>query len=299
MQRRAVPRLAGLRGRHRAYPDPGEGPRRRDLPLRERQLHGGARRRRRARPRRRGRGPQRPQSVPSGAPHREGRARRTRRRTRCHAWRSGVRRADLAGRPGGRPGRRCDGELLQPVARGHRRRRSGGRRRPARDDQADGLPALAASPRATSASTTRHSAGRPASSAPRPCSATSCSPRTTSRSGSTPACPQRQRRSQSHCGPERAAEPCASPRPLIQTVDGRCGRSARSSSHVSSYGAPTRHVSTRFGRGLRRRGFRLTAAVKRLEHEAAEGASARTPAILVAAMAIGMWPSPRSSSRRR
>ena len=76
---------------------------------------------------------------------------------------------------------------------------------------------------------------------------------------------------------------------LIQTVDGRRGRSARSSSHVSSYGAPTRHVSTRFGRGLRRRGFRLTAAVKRLEHEAAEGASARTPAILVAAMAIGMW----------
>jgi hypothetical protein len=58
---------------------------------------------------------------------------------------------------------------------------------------------------------------------------------------------------------------------------------------MSSYGTPTRHVSTRFGRGVRRHGFHLTAAVKRLEQEAAVGASARTPAILVAAMAVGMW----------
>jgi hypothetical protein len=58
---------------------------------------------------------------------------------------------------------------------------------------------------------------------------------------------------------------------------------------VSSYHAPARHVSTRFGRDVRGRASRFAAAIGRLEHEVALGESARTPAILVAAMAICMW----------
>jgi hypothetical protein len=55
------------------------------------------------------------------------------------------------------------------------------------------------------------------------------------------------------------------------------------------YDAHTPHVSTRFRHDRRRAASRLLATLGQLEHEAALGESTRTPAILVAAMAICMW----------